>query len=267
MGGTLHDRLALDAATIDGYARDGHAIVRGLLPVAEAESYRAPIEYLSIKTARNRSEMKEPGNTDGVFLQAFNLWKRSPEIAAFVLARRFASAAAQLMDVANVRLYHDQSLCKGAGAGRTPWHQDQFYWPLDTDRTITMWMPLLPVPEEIGSMTFASGSHTFGALGGTGINKESSAAFDETIDAKGLARTSYGAMAPGDATFHSGWTLHSAARNTTDELRTVMTVIYYADGVRVADDLNRAQELDRQVWLGGRECGALADHNDNRLLL
>ena len=37
----------------------------------------------------------------------------------------------------SVRLYHDQALFKEAGGGITPWHQDQHYWPLDTDRTIT----------------------------------------------------------------------------------------------------------------------------------
>ena len=35
----------------------------------------------------------------------------------------------------------------GHSGGFTPWHQDQFYWPLDTDRTITMWMPLVDVTD------------------------------------------------------------------------------------------------------------------------
>ena len=62
-------------------------------------------------------------------------------------------------------------LVKEASAGvATPWHQDQFYWPLDTDRTITMWMPLVDVPPEIGSMTFVSGSHRLGYLGDYGIS-------------------------------------------------------------------------------------------------
>ena len=60
-------------------------------------------------------------------------------------------AAAHLLGVDGVRLSHDQALFKEPGGGRTPWHQDQCYWPLDTDKTITMWMPLVDVPGEVGT--------------------------------------------------------------------------------------------------------------------
>lgn len=180
-------------------------------------------------------------------------------------ARRFAAVAAALLGVPRVRLYHDQSLCKGPGFGRTPWHQDQDYWPLDTDRTVTMWMPMVPVPEEAGGMAFASGSHRLGSLCGSGISRDGDRSLSEEIERRGLPVTTYGTLEPGDATFHTGWTVHSAGRNHTDELRTVMTVIYFADGARVTEPTPQ-QELDRQAWLGGREPGALADHELNPVL-
>ena len=46
-------------------------------------------------------------------------------------------------------------------------------------------------------------------------------------------------------------------------MRAVMTVIYVADGARVATDLNAAQDFDRKVWLGSREPGELVDHELN----
>jgi ectoine hydroxylase-related dioxygenase (phytanoyl-CoA dioxygenase family) len=257
---SLDDTFTLAAPVVDAFSRDGHALVRGLASPSEASAFLPLVEAASIATARNKHEMKKPGNTDGVFLQAFNLWRVDDRIAPFVLSRRFADVAARLLGVERVRLYHDQSLCKGAGVGRTPWHQDHYYWPLDTDQMITMWMPLVDVPE---SMTFASGSHTLGDLGGTGINNASSAAFAAAIAERGIPTASYGAMTAGDATFHGGWTLHSAGRNASDKLRTVMTVIYYADGARVARGLTPAQEVDRRAWLGGRAPGELADHAVN----
>ena len=63
---------------------------------------------------------------------------------------RFAGVAAALLGVDGVRLYHDQALFKEPGGGPTPWHQDQVYWPLATDRTITMWMPLVDLPDASG---------------------------------------------------------------------------------------------------------------------
>jgi len=44
-------------------------------------------------------------------------------------------------------------------------HQDQNYWPFDNEHTVTMWMPLVDLPAEVGGMRFASGSQTAGYLG------------------------------------------------------------------------------------------------------
>jgi len=163
------------------------------------------------------------------------------------------------MGVPAVRLYHDQALFKEPGGGPTPWHQDQYYWPLDTHNTITMWMPLVPVPASIGSMTFGSGSHRRGFLGEFYISEESDRVFEDMITREGIRRDSYGAMRPGDATWHAGWTLHSAAGNPTDAMREVMTVIYHADGARILEPDNPSRQDDLNTWLPGRRPGDLAD--------
>ena len=94
-------------------------------------------------------------------------------VKEFVLAGRFAGIAARLMGVERVRLYHDQALFKEAGGGITPWHQDQHYWPLATDKTITMWMTLADINADMGTLRFASGSHAEGYLGDIPISDES----------------------------------------------------------------------------------------------
>jgi ectoine hydroxylase-related dioxygenase (phytanoyl-CoA dioxygenase family) len=260
------DAFELAPAVVDGFGADGHALVRGLASPGEAAAYHPVIEAAAIDGAWNKHEIKERGSYDRVFLQSFNLWRVDPRIEAFVCSRRFAGVAAALLGVDRVRLYHDQALCKGPNGGRTPWHQDQYYWPLDTDRTITMWMPLIDIPSEVGSMTFASGSHRLGDLRGKPIGKESDAEFGALIDERGLPTHTHGAMTAGDATFHAGWTIHSAGRNPSDRLRTVMTVIYFADGARVLPEVTKAQEVDRNAWLGGRPLGAPADHWLNPVL-
>src|SRR6185312_281663 len=93
------------------------------------------------------------------FIQVDGLWRRDERVRKFVLARRFGKVAADLMGVDGVRVYMDQALFKEPGGGHTPWHQDQYYWPLDTHNTITMWMPLVDIDVQMGMLTFASGSH------------------------------------------------------------------------------------------------------------
>ena len=51
-----------------------------------------------------------------------------------------------------MRLSHDKAFFKEPGGGPTPWPQDQGYRPLDTDKTITRWMPLVDVSAESGTI-------------------------------------------------------------------------------------------------------------------
>jgi ectoine hydroxylase-related dioxygenase (phytanoyl-CoA dioxygenase family) len=127
-------------------AERGHAVVRGLASADEVEAYRPAIEAAVARQTEAIPPLEARDTYGKAFLQVPNLWQRDPVIERFVLARRFARVAAELLAVDAVRLYHDQALCKEPGGGHTPWHQDQVYWPFETDRTITMWMPLVDVP-------------------------------------------------------------------------------------------------------------------------
>jgi ectoine hydroxylase-related dioxygenase (phytanoyl-CoA dioxygenase family) len=187
-------------------------------------------------------------------------------VRRFTTARRFARVAAELLGVPAVRLYHDQALFKEAGGGPTPFHQDQFYWPFDKDLTVTMWMPLVDVPAEIGSMTFASGSHRLGHVADVPISDESEAHFRDFIEEKGLHLDTHGALAAGDATFHAGWTLHGAPPNPTGTLRAVMTVIYFADGLRAVEPDHPFRAFDLKIWLPGVQPGELAASDINPVL-
>ncbi len=79
-------------------------------------------------------------------------------INEFVRGKRLARLATELLQVSGVRLYHDQALYKEAGGGYTPWHVDQYYWPLNTEKSVTAWIPLHAVPLENGPLSFSVGS-------------------------------------------------------------------------------------------------------------
>jgi ectoine hydroxylase-related dioxygenase (phytanoyl-CoA dioxygenase family) len=163
------------------------------------------------------------------------------------------------MGVDRVRIYADQALFKEPGGGHTPWHQDQIYWPLDTNHTITMWMPLVPIPEEVGSMTFASGTHKQGHITKQVISDESHRTLKSYIEDKGIETINYGGMSAGDATFHAGWTLHSAPSNPTEQMREVMTIIYYADPTHLLEPDSNARRNDLINWFPGLQGGDRAE--------
>ena len=263
---SLDDAYPLSPSAIAQYREQGHVVLRGLSSPAEVSAYRPAIVETGPRGLFDHRPLAERDTYGQAFLQMFNLWTLDARVRGFVFARRFARAAAELMGVEGVRLYHDQALFKEPAGGFTPWHQDQFYWPLDTPHTITLWMPLVPVTVEMGPMTFASGSHRLGKLSDLPISDASEAAFQRAVDAHALVCTDAEPFATGDASFHAGWTLHRAPPNRTERMREVMTIIYFADGTRVGPLDHPNRRFDRDVWLPGCEPGELAASPKNPVL-
>jgi hypothetical protein len=248
------------------FRRQGHILLRGVASPEEAAAYRSVILAARERFGAERTSLDQRDTYGKAFLKGMNLWPKDEGVRRFVLAPRFGGIAAELLGVAGVRIYHDQALLKEPGGGITPWHQDQHYWPLDTDNTITMWMALTDVTPEMGTMRFASGSHLAGYLGDMPISDDSDRKFEEYIQSRGYRIAPGAAMNAGDATFHYGWTLHGAPANDTGRTREAMTVIWYADGARVTepDNFNRRRDLDR--WLPGLKPGDLAASELNPLV-
>ena len=249
--GALDDRREPTAHQVEHFGDRGWVRVDGVLTPDEVAAHRGAIGA-AVERVRSTTAPLEQRSTYGkAFLQLMNLWRVDPVIERLVLAPRLAGLAAALLGVERVRVYHDQALFKEPGGGVTPWHQDALYWPLDGRRCITMWMPLIDVVPEMGTMTFAEGSHRAGRLGDAAISDESEADFARLVDGGGFGLGGPGALSAGDATFHAGWTLHRASPNVTGTMREVMTVIWFADGLVVQEPANREQHRDLATWLPG----------------
>ena len=263
--GTFEALLTADQAV--AFRADGHTLVRGILSGDEAARNRAAIRDAAMRFNSENRPLAERDTYGKAFLQVMNLWRRDEQVRQFVLDERLARIAARLLGVDRVRLYHDQALIKEPGGGKTPWHQDQYYWPLDTDRTVTMWMPLVDIDEEMGMLTFASGSHWSGPASSLEISDASEEFYEAYVRDHGFPVVRADRMKAGDATFHLGWTIHSAGPNrSAAKDREVMTVIYYADGATVTEPVNPHQAADLEAWLGGRRPGELADSELNPVI-
>lgn len=256
----------LDTAAIAAFQQDGHVCLRGVCTDEEVAAYR-PVIGNAVQRLNPETRALEERDTYGkAFLQTMNLWVDDEQVKRYVFAKRFAGIAARLMGVEGVRLYHDQALFKEPHGGPTPWHQDQHYWPLATNHTVTLWMPLVDVNEDMGVMTFASGSHMDGYLGDHPIFIDTENPFEHHVAEMGFKRVCHGAMRAGDATFHNGWTFHNASPNITDRMREVMTIIYFADGTRVGEPDNENRKADLEQWLPGLAPGDLAASPINPVL-
>lgn len=199
------------------------------------------------------------------FLQLFNLWKEDERIKELVFSRRLAKIASELMEVSGVRLYHDQALFKEAGGGITPWHADQYYWPLSSDKTITAWIPLQAVPLNIGPLEFSSGSNKLVYGRELAISDESEKQLKDKLRVNDFPHV----IEPydiGEVSFHSGWIFHRAGANTSGQIRKVMTVIYMDKDMILKKPENDNQKLDWETWCPGAKVGEVIDTPLNSVL-
>lgn len=263
IGPSLDEAYTLTASQADAFRRDGHLKLTSVCTAGELAAFRGHIAQAVQRLNTETRPLEERDTYGKAFLQVWNIWRHDEAVARFVLAKRFARLAAELMGVDGVRLYHDQALFKEPGGGFTPWHQDRFYWPLDTDRTITMWMPLVDIED---GMEFVTGSHAMHDMRGTEISDDSEQYFHDLVAQRNLPVHKVGALRAGDATFHDGWILHRAPGNPSPRMREVMTVIYFADGARVGPADSEPRQTDLERWLPGLQPGDVAASPINPLL-
>lgn len=263
----LDSRYPIAEEQKDFYRANGHVLLRNIVSREEMQSYRPVILDAADRYNTEKRKMEDRDTYGKAFLQIMNLWEVDEAVRKFTLAKRFAGIAADLMGVKNVRLYHDQALFKEAGGGYTPWHQDQYYWPLNTDNTITMWMPLVDIHIDMGMLTFASGSQDLGYLGDLDISETSEAVIANLVKERGYPISRAETMQAGDATWHSGWTLHAAPGNRSDSRREVMTVIFMDAEAEIVEPRNPHQQNDLARWLQNLPVGARAASSLNPLLL
>lgn len=199
------------------------------------------------------------------FLQIFNLWRQDELVKQLVFSKRIATVAASLMQTDGVRIYHDQALFKEAGGGITPWHADQYYWPLETDKTITAWIPLQETPLEMGPLEFSAGSHRIVEGRELEIGDESEILIQQRLrvtDFKHIIEP----FDMGEVSFHSGWVFHRAGANRTSQMRKVMTIIYMDKAMRLKNPENENQIKDWNTWCPGAVIGEIIDSPINPVI-
>jgi ectoine hydroxylase-related dioxygenase (phytanoyl-CoA dioxygenase family) len=199
------------------------------------------------------------------FLQIMNIWIQSGPVREIVFSERLAKIAADLLEVDGVRLYHDQALYKEPGGGQTPWHADQYYWPLSTDRTVTVWIPLQETPLPMGPVEFSAGSNHLSAGRDLKISDESQQVLEDALHEQGYAHV-IEPFSLGEVSYHMGWLYHRAGANHTDRMRKVMTMIYMDKDMVLKEPQNSNQVNDWNSWCPGARVGQIIHTARNPIL-
>lgn len=246
----------LNPDQIARFRRDGYIKLKNVLS-ADVINHYAPIitsEVYRLNTMHLPLEQRDTYNK--AFLQVGNIWTKNETVRDFCWGQRLARMAAELLGVSGVRMYHDQALYKESGGGVTPWHADQYYWPMSNANSVTAWIPLQATPMEMGPLAFAIGSHQFEAGRELGISDESEERIGRSMKEQNypLDDTPFDL---GEVSFHYGWTFHRAGRNVSSKPRAVMTIIYMDENMRLIQPDTKAREGDRAAFASDVEVGAI----------
>ena len=230
------------------------------------------IDYMNIVISKevdrlnNQQIPLEERDTYGkAFLQIMNLWTHTSAVKDIVFSKKIAQIATGLMQTTGVRLYHDQALFKEPKGGHTPWHADQYYWPLDTENTVTAWIPLQATPLNYGPLEFSAGSNKLTAGRDKQISDESQAFLEAELKRHAFNHV----VEPfdvGEISFHRGWLYHRAGPNVSGNMRKVMTMIYMDKDTALKTPENHNQQADWDTWCPGATVGQIVNTPLNPVL-
>jgi len=143
------------------------------------------------------------------------------------------------------------------------WHQDLTYWGLSHDDQVSMWLALSPATEASGCMRMIPGSHRQGRIEHETTEDETNVLFQgQTVNGVDEDAAVMCPLAPGEASFHHGWTLHASMPNRSNDRRIGLNVQYLAAHVRqTKHDLDTAILVRGQDWFGhfGTDIPATSD--------
>lgn len=239
---------------VSSYSENGYIKLKNVLSPSLLQHFRQAISARVAELSADVPPMEHRNTYGKAFLQIMNLWTQAHDVRQFVFGKRLARIASDLLNVSGVRIYHDQALYKEPGGGFTPWHADQYYWPVSSDKIITAWIPLHDTPLEMGPLAFCEKSHRFQIGRDLEISDESELTLKEALQS---FRMEESAFALGDVSFHAGWTFHRAGANSTSHPREVMTVIYMDENIRLAAPKNKNQVNDVDRWCPGVPVGQI----------
>ena len=263
MNQTTH--FSVSKAEVEHFNTQGYVKIKNVFSAEQLSAFEEVLDQIVAQEKEQLPPLEERDTYGKAFIQLGNLWEQEQRIKDFVFSKPLAHIAQQLLEVDSVRMYHDQALYKEADGGITPWHCDQQYWPLESNKTITAWIPLTEIPIAMGPLEFSAGSQQLLEGRQLEIGDES----EEKIG-KLLRLTDFeqhvSPYALGEVSFHSGWVFHRAGANTSSMMRKVMTVIYMDGAMKLKQPENKNQERDWHRWCPGAEIGKVIDTPINPIL-
>ena len=128
----------------------------------------------------------------------------------------------------NILLYNVTYIIKEPRTAKfVSWHQDLTYWGFDGTEQVSAWLALSPATAESGCMQMIPGSHRQGLREQvTSEDPDNVLLQSQTIEDIREEDAVLCPLAPGEASIHHGWMIHSSHPNTSAGRRIGLNIQY-----------------------------------------
>lgn len=243
------------------FVNDGYIFFPGFLNQGEIRLVQSKISKFietKLESMKNNEVYYEDINDKSTLKQLQHLFKYDPFFFDMMFGSRFEKLASILL-ADGVMGKNIQYFNKPPKIGKpTPPHQDGYYFMLNPNEAVTMWMALEPVDEENGCVRYIPKSHLKGMRE---HNRTSTLGFSQGIanygEEENLEKDEvFFPTKAGDLLVHHSLTIHRAEGNTSkNRSRKAMGFIYYANKAKedkvahkayakkLADDLKKRNKI------------------------
>lgn len=250
------DRIASDLKP--DFDRDGFVLLRAYLSPEEAAEVDRNIDRFIrdiLPTAPETTAFYEDKADPASIKRLQNMTDLDPYFRDLFFADRFVDLAAQLLGdraVGRALQWFNKPARVG---GVTPPHQDGFYFMLDPNEAITLWLALDDIDEANGCMRYVRGSNRRGMRP---HQRSNVIGFSQGITDYGDADRAAEAViraGPGDLFAHHSMTIHRADPNPSNRRRAALGFVYYAAAAK--EDQERAARYREQLFAQWKREGKL----------
>jgi ectoine hydroxylase-related dioxygenase (phytanoyl-CoA dioxygenase family) len=210
---------------VERFWQDGAICLHGLFDL----DWVASLQEATAAAMANPGKLATGRNSTDhqTFYVELGLWSAHPAFHDFVFESPAPAIARQFLRTTKMNLFFDQLFVKAPGAqNKTPWHQDQPYWPVHGRQVLSTWFAMDPVTLATGGLEYVRGSHDWNRVfhpesfrNDTAQAARMASLGGEKIPDIDAARDKYQClswdMQPGDVLLHHGMCIHGAPANSS----------------------------------------------------
>jgi len=210
---------------------DGYLVIRNFLSAVELAELKHELEryiHECVPSLQRTDVYYEDRDNPATLKQMAHIKEHDSYFADLIMRPKWASLAETLL-ADKVVARELEWFNKPPAIGKpTPPHQDGYYFMLEPNEAITMWLALDPVDESNGCIRYIPGSHRKGLRphGRTDVLGFSQGITDYNSADRGAEMPIV--ASPGDLLVHHAGTIHRADGNPSQRHRRSLGLIFYA---------------------------------------